>query len=109
MATYDSLTQDQKDDIQGLLLIVRPAQGDILRLARALQPVMSLWNGGVSSLVSSLEVAENIPNTTSLVGADSVTRENLLNNLMAYVTAVAALSTQAHVDNMTPAAGAPNL
>ncbi len=109
MATYDSLTDQEKAGIQNLLLLVRPAQAQILNLGRQLQPAMSIWNGSVSALIATLDAGENIPNTTGLVGAGDVTKENLTNNLMAYVSAVAALTTQGHVDNMVPAAGAVNI
>ena len=109
MVAYADLTDQEKTDIQNLLAIVRPGQASILNLGRKFQPAMSLWNGGVSALVATLDANEPIPNTTTLAGAEDVTKENLANNLMSYTTDVAALTTQAHVDNMTPAAGSINL
>ena len=109
MATYGSLTAGQKTLIQNMLVVVRPGQAQILNLGRQFQPAISLWNSDVQALVASLDAGENIPNTTDLAGATDVTKENLANNLMAYINAVSALTTQAHVDNMTPAAGVINI
>ena len=109
MATYASLSAAQKQQIADLLMIACPAQVEILRLARKLQPAVSAWNAGVSALIASLDNGASVPNPTNLAGAAALTKENIANNLMAYVVTAAGPSSQGHVDNMTPAAGSINL
>lgn len=109
MATYGSLPAEGKARIQGYLAVARPLQGEIYALALRAAVSQSDWNTGVSALIASLDAAEEIPNTTGLAGAREVTKENLANNLAAYIADVSGLSTSGHRENMLPACGAANL
>ncbi len=109
MATYDSLPQDDKDRIQSALALMRPMSAAIYRDAVDAAVVIADWNGGTSALIASLDAGELIPDTTNLNGALSLTKENVANNLMSYVSTRASFNTAEHLDNITPAAGAANI
>ena len=70
---------------------------------------VSRWNGGVSAKVGSLAAAFAIPNPTDLAGTSDLVKENLVNNIMAYVSTVQGLGTQGHLDNILPLVGSVNV
>ncbi len=109
MATYATLDPADQLRIDNLMLLVRPLQAEILRLAQKCEVAVSDWNSGASALVATLDAGDEIPNKTGLSGAREVTKENLANNLMAYVTTVSGLGTSGHIGNMLSAAGAVNI
>lgn len=109
MATYASWTQQEKDDMADMLTIVAPMMIDMIRGGNNGDAALARWNGGLSTLVTNLDAGEEIPNPTGLSGGGPVTKENLQNNIMSYVTTLAGLNTQGHIDNVTPLTGAQNL
>ena len=114
-ATANITEPDERDKLKALLLLVAPGSGEVYRLAKELAVAISLWNSSadgtaaVSAIVTALTAAEEIPNPTDLSGTGNIVRENLLNNIMSYVTTVQSLGTQAHLDNILPAAGSANV
>ena len=114
-AAYDAwaaanITDPQeREDLKSLLMLVAPISGEIYRLAQRCDVALSLWNTGVSSVVAALPAATAVPNPTDLAGTGPVVKENLANNLMAYLTTVGGLNTSGHLDNIRPAAGTENV
>jgi len=109
MGTYAALSAEDKQRLTDLLQIVRPLQAEILRLSRKCEIAVADWNSGASAIVTALDAAEEIPNSTGLSGARELTKENLAGNLMAYITTCGGFSTAGHIANMLPAAGATNI
>ena len=109
MATWDSLSQSDKDRVQAALQNIRPLSNEIYQLAQKCGPVISDWNGGTSAIIASLDALEEVPNATSLAGALPLAKENIADNLLSYITTVSGLATTAHRDNIVPAAGAVNV
>ena len=109
MGLYVDLPAEDKQRLTDLLQLVRPLQAEILRLSRKCEIAVADWNTGSSAIVSGLDALEEIPNSTGLSGARELTKENLTNNLMAYVTTCGGFSTSGHIQNMLPAAGATNI
>jgi len=109
MGLYVDLAQADKDRIQTLLALVRPEAARLYKDAINTGAMVSEWNAGVSALITGLDVGELIPNTTGLAGAQAITKENLANNLMAYITSRSGFATTGHRDNIVPAAGAHNV
>jgi len=107
--TYDELPQADKDKIQEMLSLARSQAAQIYRNAINAGVTMSLWNGEVSAIVASLDAAEEIPNTTGLAGAAALTKENLADNVMSYLSTTASMGTTGHRDNIVPCAGAINV
>ncbi len=109
MPTYDTDTTENQQEVDELLSIVRPVQAEILRLSQKCEVAVALWNAKVSAIVAAYDAGSTIPNETGLDGADALTKENLANNLMAYVTSAGGFSTSGHIENMLPAGGATNI
>ena len=109
MPTYDELAASDKKRIDDALQLMRPLTAEILRLSRKCEIAVADWNSGTSALIASLDAAEEVPNRTGLSSARELTKENIANNLMAYITTCAGFSTAGHIANMLPAAGATNI
>jgi len=109
MATYASLSQGDKDALQSFVNDVRLEVAKIFNAAKNAELFVSVWNDDMSALVSTLGAGEVIPNTTGLDGARGITKENLANNLMAYITTTSSMGTTGHLDNIIPAAGLRNV
>jgi len=109
MATYANLSQPDKQVVQAFMEDLRAQSAKIYKHAIEAGVLLSAWNGGIGDIITSLDALEEIPNRTHRDGAQDVTRENVINNLMAYVGAVAALGSTGHRDNIVPAAGARNV
>ena len=109
MVAYSSLTPQEQADIADMLVVVIPTSKAQLDIAGDADVALSRWNNGVSASVASLDPGEEIPNPTGLIGAGPVVKENLQNNIMAYITTLSGLNTQAHIDNITPIVGAQNV
>lgn len=81
MASYESLTAEQKQAIQDLANPVRSADSLVSRVMILGQAISASWNGGVSDLVNSLDDGEVIPNTSGLAGAQGVSKADLINSV----------------------------
>ena len=77
MATYDSLTQDQKDQLAALERNTRGWLNGLARLlveARALDAAWAASNGG-DAIVAGLDVGAVVPNSSGIAGAQNLTKE----------------------------------
>jgi hypothetical protein len=79
MATYASLTAEQKDATQSLVNAIRGATIAFAALAKQGQVVSAAWNGGLSDVVNSLDANEVIPNTSGYAGAQGVSKADVTN------------------------------
>lgn len=77
MATYASLTPEQKDIVAGLTVQLRAFAGEFAKTNVKAQVLVDDWNSQVQAIVSSLDAGEVIPNLSGLAGAASVTKEEL--------------------------------
>lgn len=105
----ESWTQQEMDDLRSMI-------GDIIALGQIhltaktnLANALARWNGGVSAKVGTLDALFEIPNPTDLSGTGDLTKENLTNNLMAYVTTANGLGTSGHLGNILPLVGSANV
>lgn len=102
-------TQAQMDELRAMILEI-VGLGQIHLQAKAqFAAAVSRWNGGVSAKVASLGAAFAIPNPTDLAGTSDLIKENLANNIMAYVSTIQGLGTQAHLNSILPLVGSVNL
>lgn len=81
MATYASLTTEQKDAVQSLVNGLRGADVAIQAVMRQAAVLGAAWNGGISDLVNGLTDGEVIPNTSGLAGAQSVSKADAINSV----------------------------
>lgn len=79
MATYASLTDEQKDQVQSVLNAVRSAAAVLANLANQGQAIGAAWDGGIATLVNGLDPTEVIPQTSGLAGAQPVAPADLIN------------------------------
>ncbi len=107
--TAESWTQQEMDDLRALITEIIELGNIHLKAKTTLSNAISRWNGGVSAKVGTLGAAFSIPNPTDLAGTGPIVKENLQSNLMAYVTTVQGLGTQAHLDNILPLVGSANV
>ena len=102
-------TQQEMDDLRAMIGEIIAIGAIHITAKTALSAAVSRWNGGVSAKVSTLGAAFAIPNPTDLGGTSDLVKENLANNIMAYVTTVQELGSQAHLDNILPLVGSVNV
>jgi hypothetical protein len=79
MATYASLTQEQKDVLAAWERNTRGWFNTIARSlmeARALQAALDA-SGGPREIVTSLDVGEEVPNSSGIAGAQNLTKQEL--------------------------------
>jgi len=109
MGTYNNLSNADKQDVRAFMEDLRTQSAKIYNHAIEAGVLLSAWNGGINDIITGLDASEKIPNRTHRDGAQDVTRENIVNNLMSYVTTLAELGSIGHRDNIVPAAGARNV
>ena len=79
MATYDSLTNEQKDVLGEWDKQHRAFLGQLAKLiavARALDAAAEA-SGGADSIVASLDAGQIVPNSSGFAGAQNLTKEEL--------------------------------
>lgn len=79
MATWASLTNEQKNAVESLANAVRGAATTMARLTHQAEVIAAAWNGGLGTVVQSLDSDEIIPNTSGLDGAQSLAPADLTN------------------------------
>jgi len=77
MATYASLTQEQKDIVQAYVNFARAWAGEQARTNNHGEAANDDWNAQINTIVGSLDTGEVIPNTSGLAGAASLTKEEV--------------------------------
>lgn len=86
---YVDLTQEQKDAVQALSQTLRPLSGELARLLEKCQAVVSYYTGNVETILGELQNSDEIPNTSGLTGAQSLTKEQFV-NLVGYMITLSA-------------------
>ncbi len=85
MATYDSLSDADKAIVQNTVNLVRSGAGEIARVWNHIEAIAADTNA--VNLVTSVDAAGTIPNTSGLAGSDDLTRSevvtlyNLINSI----------------------------
>jgi len=113
---YADLTTEQKDAVQALCQLVRPLSGEFGRLLEKFQAVVAYYTGNVETVLSELQLSDEIPNTSGLTGAQSLTKEQFV-NLIGYMIVASAtpdgssgsLNTNYHRALYAKACGPSNL
>ena len=117
MATYAELTQEQKDSIQNLANMVRATAGEAARIGNHQQAIASGYNGNIENILALITSNDEIiPNSSSLSGAQSLTKIELV-NLIGYCLSASAIpdgstgsyNTNFHRSLYAKAAGPSNL
>lgn len=78
MATYNDLTQEQKDAVQALNRLARACAGEIARLSNHCRAVANDYSGNVETMLNSITNANDlIPDSSGLAGAIQLSRGDL--------------------------------
>ncbi len=107
--TDEGWTQQEMDELQAMLKEAVALVSVHKQAKAAFAAAVSRWNGGVSAKVATLGAGFEIPNPTDLAGTGPITKENLLNNIMSYVSTIQSLGSQGHLDNILPLVGSVNI
>lgn len=86
---YADLTTEQKQSVQAMCQLVRPLSGELGRLLEKFQAVVAYYTGNVETILGELDNADVVPNESGLAGAQSLTKEQLV-NLVGYFIVMAA-------------------
>lgn len=116
MATYASLTDEQKTLIQSYVTLVRSWTGEQARGNNHAQAIHDAYNAFALTILNLLDAGEVIPNSSGLDGAVSLTKdevttlsshvENILSNMSSHT---AGFDTPALRQIWTKAAGAAHM
>jgi hypothetical protein len=87
--TYDELTADQKAEVQALANLARPLAGELARLLEKFQAVVAGYVGNTENVLGLLGASDLVPNTSGLTGAESLTKEQMINLIGYMITASA--------------------
>ncbi len=77
MATYASLTVEQQNILQNHTNLLRAWAGEQARANNHGSAINSSYNAQVSTILSSLDAGEVIPQTSGLAGSASLTKEEV--------------------------------
>ena len=78
MATYDSLSNSDKNVLQNMTNMCRAWCGEQARSNNHADVINTDYNAQTSAIISSLDAEEVIPNTSGLAGANNLTKEELI-------------------------------
>lgn len=116
MATYASLTDEQKNILQNMTNLLRSWAGETGRTNNHGEAINDDYNAQTSVILTSLDAGEVIPNTSGLAGAASLTKEEVttlvshVQNMQADMsTHTSGFNTAALRQAWTKAAGAANM
>lgn len=77
MATYASLSEQDKAVVQNTVNLIRAGAGEICKVFNHLKAIAD--DSNATGLVTSIDVGETIPNTCGLAGSDDLTRTEVVN------------------------------
>ena len=75
MATYDSLSAQDKAVVQSTVQLIRASSGSIARVFNTLKAIADDTNA--INLILSIDAGDTIPNESGLAGADDMTRSEI--------------------------------
>lgn len=95
MATYNSLTQEQKDKLAVFTTLLRGYYGELARFLDGVDDAAIHYQAnGIGAILNSLDAGAVVPNATGLAGAQALTKEEL----QAAVTDMSALLNGYYTD-----------
>ena len=109
MATYAELTNEQRALLQAFLNNVRAWSGEQARTNNHGDALNTSYNAQVSAIISSLDAAEVIPNTSGLAGAASIVKEDLVSVVSHVQGVLTNYNTTGHRQLWVKLTGAGNL
>ncbi len=116
MATYASLTTEQKNILAAFTNNLRAWCGEMARTNNHADASNTSYNSFVTTILSSLDAGEIVPNTSGLPGAQSLTKEEVItlvshqqNMLTDMSTHTGGFNTATLRQTWSKAAGAANL
>ena len=107
MATYASLSDEDKAVVQSTVQLIRSVSGSVGRVFNTLTAIAN--DSNAIALITSIDAADTIPNESGLAGADDVTRSELVSIWTDLTTMQGTHDTAANRAAWSKAAGVPNL
>lgn len=89
MATWNSLTAQQQQTVQDVATPARALAGEFAQLCNKAKDLGLAYNNGAAAILATVTGSELIPNDSGLAGAQSITRDQLV-NLIGYYTTIGA-------------------
>lgn len=108
MASYDSLTDDQKAQVQAFMDVYRPLLGNIARMFTKIQQMDDAWTGGISAILDILDTGTVLQTTTGLNGAAPLVVDAVKGTIADLEAALAGFNTLANRQAYIRAAGLQN-
>lgn len=105
MATYDSLTADQKALLDEQVTQLRAYAGAANRLMKTAQNLADMFNVGGSAIITILDVGATVPNRSGFAGTQALTKEDLESLVTDIDTALNFFSSQTKRELQIKAAG----
>ena len=109
MATFDSLTNEEKQIIREYTRMVRQTQGQMARLFNNIATINGVWTTTVQALVATLDPGERIKDQSDFAGAVQITKEDLETIEANNTALLTGHNTTARRRLMTQTAGIPNV
>lgn len=110
MATYASLTQEQKDILQTWVNLVRSWAGEQARVNNHGAAIDTMYNAQITAILAALDDNAIIPNTSGLAGSQSLDADAEVVAIQAHIQGISTnYNTSGHRQLWTKAAGAANL
>ena len=77
MATYDDLTDAQKQEVDDIMRLIRPIGGTFAQSAQKAGVIIQGYNASAKAIIDTLDPGSEIPNKTDLAGAQPMTVEDV--------------------------------
>jgi len=77
MATYDDLTDAQKQEVDDIMRLIRPVGGTFAQSAHRAGVIIQGYDASTKAIIDSLDAGSEIPNKTDLSGAQPMTVEDV--------------------------------
>lgn len=107
MATYDSLSAEDKAVVQSTVQLIRAVCGSTARAFNSINTIAADTNA--TGLIVSIDAGETIPNTSGLAGSDDLTRSELVSIWTDLTAMTGTHDTAANRAAWSKAVGAPNM
>lgn len=109
MATFNALTNEQKQIIRAHMVMARHRAGQIARLMNDLSELKGVYDATVDPVVALLDAGATIGDNSDLAGAIAVKKENLQTLMAGFSTLLTNHNTTADRSLLTSFTGIPNM
>lgn len=109
MALWSEVPEEDQAVVLAFMRLLRSGSGELARTNNHLQVAFDMYWGQAKAVIDTLDAGVEIPNQSGLDGAEALTKEEVQDNLMAYITTVLSVNTTAHRQQIGKACGPVNM